>query len=99
MPASTSWEVFCKAVLSLFSGEVLETRLCCWWDVQQPERRRHKHSCTVRRMLLKECCLFMRYEPKVGGVDLLEAAISRTRAGGSLWCPYSFLELCFLILR
>lgn len=99
LPASTSQEVYCKAVLSLLSGEVLETRLYCQWDIQQPERRRHKHACTVRRMLLKECCPFMRNEPRVGGVGLLEAAINRSRAGGSLWCTYSFLELCFLILR
>lgn len=87
-------------MLSLLSREVPETCLCFSWDAQQPVRRRrgHKHACTVGRALLKECYQFMRNEPRSGGVDLLEAAISRSRAGGTLWGTYGFLELCFLIL-
>lgn len=99
LPASTSWELSWEVVLSLLSGEVLETRLRCWWDAWQPARRRHKHACTVGRTLLKECYWFMRNEPRLGGLDLLEAAISRSRARGSLWGTYGFLELCLLILR
>lgn len=58
-------------------------------------------ACAVGRALVKECHQFMRNELRLGGLDLLDVEINRSRARGSLGtygARRKLLELCFLLL-